>query len=452
MWWLLLASIGFACIVAYIWLAIVKYLVKPLVYLTLLACQCGSIAFTVYLWKVADEMKSEVTGEVQYSLSDDATQQLIVQVFAYIFLGVSILIFVLLVFLRKRIKLAIAIIKEASSALRNNFCVSFFPLVQYLIYAVILAYWVIVALFLASVYKTSTTDTITVDVNYGSYEPDVPLQYMLIYHIFGGLWLLFFFSGVGKTTISGVIAAWYWISDEKKRSSLSTTASFFRTLRYNAGSIAFGSLLMATIRFIRILFEYFARLKARAVKKNITWLKYALKIVSCCLWCFEKIIKFVTESTYIMIAIAGKSFCKSAAHVLSLQANNFIRVIVLKGIAGFTLMMTRFAISIFTALAAAIICRYKGKVDITTSFYTATSLHYWYIPTILCFIFAWMVSGLFTNVYDVAIDTVMLSFCEDESLPGVAHNDNLAKLMKKKDSGSSNNSSSTPHTAKEVTN
>ena len=50
--------------------------------------------------------------------------------------------------------------------------------------------------------------------------------------------------------------------------------------------------------------------------------KYALKCCMCCLWCFEKIIKYFTTNTYIEIAVYGQSFCTSAKRVFALLIEN----------------------------------------------------------------------------------------------------------------------------------
>jgi hypothetical protein len=40
---------------------------------------------------------------------------------------------------------------------------------------------------------------------------------------------------------------------------------------------------------------------------------FLIKCMSCLVACFERIVRFITENAYIMIAITGKNFCASAA-------------------------------------------------------------------------------------------------------------------------------------------
>ena len=37
-----------------------------------------------------------------------------------------------------------------------------------------------------------------------------------------------------------------------------------------------------------------------------------IKCGSCLIACFERLVRFLTDSAYIMLAITGKNFCKSA--------------------------------------------------------------------------------------------------------------------------------------------
>eukprot|EP01047_Picozoa_sp_COSAG01_P107777 COSAG01_NODE_36759_length_512_cov_38.808717_1_plen_47_part_10 len=40
--------------------------------------------------------------------------------------------------------------------------------------------------------------------------------------------------------------------------------------------------------------------------------KYMIALLNCCVACFERLIKYLTETAFIQIAIWGTPFCKSA--------------------------------------------------------------------------------------------------------------------------------------------
>lgn len=71
-------------------------------------------------------------------------------------------------------------------------------------------------------------------------------------------------------------------------------SSFYVLFRYHLGSVAFGSLLIATVRFIRVMLEY--------VEQKLN--KYDNKLVKCLMWYVYKItlstIKFLSIHSYII--------------------------------------------------------------------------------------------------------------------------------------------------------
>jgi hypothetical protein len=426
LWWLILICISASFVVGLLWMFVVRFFVGMITWIMLVVCFFALLGITLYTWVSSDSLDAD-SGNVVYEYIDSENLRTVLRVLACVLLGITILYFFLIVFIRKRIKLAIAVIKEASLSLGLTPCLSFFPIFQAFFYVAFIMYWVVVLLFLASAHSNSETID---DIEVMGYKPVVTVMYLGIYHLFGGLWVIYWLSGVGITTVAGAIADRYW-SAGGDRKVLSTSSSLWRTLRYSSGSIAMGSFLVATMSFIRIIFEYFSRLKAKAAKKNIKWLKYLLKLVSCCLWCFEKIIKWISESAYIMIAIAGKSFFTSAVHAVSLKAANFLRVLVLQGIAFFTLNITRIAIATICSLVASIVCyNYSDLSDVLDQVYQTSTLNYWYVPVAMVFVGSFFVSGVFTNVFSTSIDTVMMSFCEDESMNGSVVNKKFAHLMK----------------------
>lgn len=77
------------------------------------------------------------------------------------------------------------------------------------------------------------------------------------------------------------------------------------------GSLAFGSFIIAVIRFIRIVFIYAAQKFAKASGENVV-AKTIVKVGMCVLGCLEKICDYINSSAFAYIAVSGKGFCHSA--------------------------------------------------------------------------------------------------------------------------------------------
>lgn len=96
--------------------------------------------------------------------------------------------------------------------------------------------------------------------------------------------------------------------------------------RYHLGTLAFGSLIIAICRIIRVMLEYIDR-KLKKYDNEVT--KAILCCCKCFFWCLESFLKFINRNAYIMCAIHGKNFCGSAKDAFSLLMRNVVRVFVL---------------------------------------------------------------------------------------------------------------------------
>ena len=79
---------------------------------------------------------------------------------------------------------------------------------------------------------------------------------MQIYNLFGFFWGLFFLEALDQMVLAGAFASWYWVLDKRDVPSTPLLASFYRVFRYHLGTLAFGSLIIAIIRMIRVMIEY----------------------------------------------------------------------------------------------------------------------------------------------------------------------------------------------------
>jgi Plasma-membrane choline transporter len=125
------------------------------------------------------------------------------------------------------------------------------------------------------------------------------LQYIVsYYHLFGFLWGLWFMSGISQISIAGAIASWYWTMDKDAKMKSPILRSVGRTFRYHLGSVAVGSLLIAIVEFIRVLLYQVQR---QVAKTKISWLKYLVACLQCCMACVSMIVKFINRNAYIYI-------------------------------------------------------------------------------------------------------------------------------------------------------
>ncbi|MCJ8750150.1 hypothetical protein PDJAM_G00259250 [Pangasius djambal] len=213
---------------------------------------------------------------------------------------VEVIIILLLIFLRKRLQIAIALIKEASRAVGHVMSSLFYPLLTFALLALVIAYWAITAVFLstssAAVYKVfnssecelsrQTCDPETFNSsNISSLCPDAECmfafyggetfyhRYLILfqfYNLFLFFWCVNFVVALGHVTLAGAFASYYWAFQKPDDiPAFPIFSSLGRALRYHTGSLAFGSLILAIVQVIRVTLEYLDhKLKAALHKQK----------------------------------------------------------------------------------------------------------------------------------------------------------------------------------------
>ncbi|KAF3843942.1 hypothetical protein F7725_015990 [Dissostichus mawsoni] len=329
---------------------------------------------------------------------------------------VEFFIILLLIFLRKRIMIAIALIKEASRAVGHVMSSLFYPILTFALLSVVIAYWAITAVYKVfnnseCEYSRDTCDPKTFNIsNVSSQCPDAEClfafyggetlyhKYLILfqfYNVFLFFWCANFVTALGQVTLSGAFASYYWAF--KKPDDIPAFpifASLGRALRYHTGSLAFGSLILSIVQVIRVLLEYLDH-KLKGAQNKCA--KFLLSCMKCCFWCLEKCIKFLNRNAYIMIAIYGKSFCPSAKDAFFLLMRNIVRVAVLDKVTDFLLFLgSSSSLESIKAVEEA-----------------APSLNYYWVPIMTLVVGSYLIAHGFFSVYAMCVDTLFLCFLED---------------------------------------
>uniref|UniRef100_A0A673HE97 Choline transporter-like protein n=1 Tax=Sinocyclocheilus rhinocerous TaxID=307959 RepID=A0A673HE97_9TELE len=229
---------------------------------------------------------------------------------------VEVVIILLLIFLRKRLLIAIALIKEASKAIGHVMSSLFYPLLTFALLSLVIAYWGITAVFLSTsnepVYKVFNTtecmysrDTCNPETfnssNITTECPDAEClfafyggetlyhKYLILfqfYNLFLFFWCANFVTALGQVTLAGAFASYYWAF--KKPDDIPAFPVFNslgRALRYHTGSLAFGSLILAIVQVIRVILEYVDQ-KLKGAQNKCA--KFLLSCLKCCFWLKKK--------------------------------------------------------------------------------------------------------------------------------------------------------------------
>ncbi|VTJ54066.1 Hypothetical predicted protein [Marmota monax] len=350
---------------------------------------------------------------------------------------VEVVIILLLIFLRKRILIAIALIKEASRAVGYVMCSLLYPLVTFFLLCLCIAYWASTAVFLSTsneaVYKILDDATCSLagktcnpetfpSSNESRLCPNAHCQFafyggesgyhrallgLQIFNAFMFFWLANFVLALGQVTLAGAFASYYWaMRKPDDLPAFPLFSAFGRALRYHTGSLAFGALILAIVQIIRVMLEYLdQRLKAAENK----FAKFLMTCLKCCFWCLEKFIKFLNRNAYIMIAIYGTNFCTSARNAFFLLMRNIIRVAVLDKVTDFLFLLGKLLIVGSVGILAFFFFTHRIRIVQDT----APPLNYYWVPILTVIVGSYLIAHGFFSVYGMCVDTLFLCFLED---------------------------------------
>ena len=352
-------------------------------------------------------------------------RELAARVTGWVCVGVTALLLLIILAMRKRIALALEVVGAAACAVDQMKSLIFYPLLPFLCLVGFMIYWVWQALYLFSVkdrYNLAIPAGVGYDTvaqmsgatTYAYFSWNTDFQYLFVYHFFYLLWVLQFIVYATYFTMAGAIANWFFskpsLADPQQRQegsepgqlpSTPVLNSFGRTIRYHIGTIAFGALIIAIIRFIRAIVAYIQR-KTRDAQNKCT--RCLLCCVQCLLRCCQKCLDYISRNALAWCAIRGENFCVSAFHSFGLLLQNVGSSAAMTLVGTFLIFFGKICVAAITTGIAAMVLMYV---------YSDSRLSSTVMPIVVSFIIAYVVASLFMEVFETALDTMFLCFLAD---------------------------------------
>lgn len=477
---LILAGIGIAAIICFLWIFALRFFIKPIIYFSF-SVVLATTGFITYFSineyislrkqnQTDFKLEFEIMFDIDYFRNLKETWLALSIIFGLIFLVITFVT----TFLRKQIKFSIAIIQEVSKAVVSIPSVLIWPVFPLIIQIAFIVYCITISVYLASsgikLYKvvdnsnnsfaTNLTKRMDLQLNVGDYcTPDlfykiknqselVPNSYECFFYKFGfnttlpiGIdsdnlkdyytkaieiineyqwipqafvifmlfWLVAFSVALNQMTLAGIFGEWFFTRSEsfklniKKLPFISLFASFTRAIVYHCGTLAFGSLIIAIIKMVRVFLEY---IDSKVKKSNNQTAMYAMKCLKCCLWFLEKVVKFLNRRVFIITATYSLNFCSAAKRAVKLITSNILRVIVLNKLTDFVLFISNLSITFLMAVLG--FYAFTGKIPIDSLLQVTTDLNYYVPPLIVLIIGSYCVSKLFLDVFAFGVDTLFI--------------------------------------------
>ena len=306
----------------------------------------------------------------------------------------------LICFMRDRIALAIDLLKETLTALSSMPLLIYFPIIQVILYVGFTAGWAICFFYLASsgVIQSSTD---AVGGNYKVIKYSDEAKYTLIFMIFGWFWNFAFLEAYGQLISAHSVLMWYFSDARTKIGSGQVLRSAAIITRYHLGTAAFGSLLIATVRSLRMILEY---IKYRVKPQSSCLVKYTMCCFTYCLLCFDHFLKYINKHAYVQCALMGTGFFPSAKNAYNMIVRNLGRLSAITMVGDFVILICKFFISL---TCAAVAYAYMTA-------YMSSKLRGIVLPTVLVLFLSFFTCTIFFGVISSTADSVLQAYVTDE--------------------------------------
>lgn len=373
---------------------------------------------------------SAIPGQFQLS----ASNQYQFEVAAYCMTALTVLIFFLVVSMASRISRAIEIFKEASRAIRANPTLISLPAFSLLFITTTLLMWGWSTAYIASAGSysllsengTQLSPTFEADAGVVTLNVFGELSYkniLIIYLFFGMLWTINVLNGIVVMITAGSVGAWYWAgapaddeegTDKKRTDYLSKWPTFraiYITFRFHLGSICFGSLLVAIVQLMRYAAAYLES-KTKDLQRKNTLVRAVMCCVHCFLKCLETCVKFISRNAFIQAAMYGEGFCMSTKSAFVTLTSNLAQVATITFLGDLIMRFGQISLTLTSGLLAWL------YLDSRPEYHQGGSLElntFWF-PSMLAMFLCWFASHEVLSIYDIAVDTILLQFCQDKRL------------------------------------
>lgn len=395
-WKVILVAVVGSLVLGLIWLISMRFCSGFFIWFSVWACLLLLCGISTILFVDGQERRDlyfETPPEERLN-SDEILYKALLYT-SYILIALSCIVFLMILCCCARIQLAVVVTQEASKAIGSMLIqLLLWPLIPFIFIVILLVYFVAVAMYAVTTEKPAYENSI-----FKGYEADNVMRGLLIYHLLGLLWTLNWIIGISQVTMSGAIADWYWSVSGKNMKAFPVIRSFGRAIRYHAGSVAFGSLILGIVQLLRLIVLYFV--KKMKGYENVA-IRGILKFLLLILTCLKKCVEFLNKNAYVMIAIYGYSFCKGARRGFEILASNPLRIVAVKSVNAFNMFIGKAIICLTTTIVSYI---YLKNYE---------NLYFYFFPVGIIAIFSWAIASVVMTIYDMAVHTILYCFIEDE--------------------------------------
>lgn len=387
----------------------------------------GSAAAGTYLWFHTGDIAAQfqaASSSMPPSMQNNSV--LAIQVCAGICWAISAITALIACIFIHSVEAAIECAELASEVIFDMPCLLILPLIKAVFkgaVALFLLYGALMLTSMADVTKPPPVSASSLISGEGEMDAVVPSGlsrhlhftneqlYALVAYMFCSFWILCFIDAVYQFTIAYAAVEFYHLgADETNCCTIFRGIEFALTI--HAGSLAFGSFIVAVFQTLQKIVEIMEFLEKRGAQSNPVS-QCILACIHCCISCCMEIVKMLNKAAYVDIAMHSTSFCEAARNVMSTFSGAMAASFAVLN--GATFVFTFFgsiAIAIGSALVAYIACTQSSFGDPTNQ--------QWHVddptaPMVVAGILGFGIALDFMHVFDMVSDSLLYAYCRDPS-------------------------------------
>lgn len=308
----------------------------------------------------------------------------------------------------KSLRVSIAVIETAAEYFADTKRIIFIPLIYFAVWVCVFIFWAWGLAGVASISATGVQYT-NIALQLRTADRTEGTNWMIAGMFFGMVWISAFIIAMNEFVIICSSATWYFSrKDIPDGDGIPGDSDVWKgmwwSFRYNMGSIALGSGILAIVWAIRAIFEYIGNKMYKASGNN-GCTKCLIGSISCCLDCFDRFIRYLNRNAYIYMAISGESFCPSALHSFLLILKNASKFAFVEGLSDVFMFLAKFFIAITTTVVGYYLMTPMTKIKIDPT-----------IPCVIIFFFAYFVACKFIGIFDTSANTILQCYLFDLDL------------------------------------
>eukprot|EP00929_Paragymnodinium_shiwhaense_P015190 TRINITY_DN123239_c0_g1_i1.p1 TRINITY_DN123239_c0_g1~~TRINITY_DN123239_c0_g1_i1.p1 ORF type:complete len:748 (-),score=167.08 TRINITY_DN123239_c0_g1_i1:111-2354(-) len=424
-WPVLLSAFVVSVAAGYLYLLVLKCGAEPLMWVTMIGTILGFAGLAAYLWinmeNLAQSMADQGQGTVVSSAVDSTGGQMVGHARTSLKVGagfcalLSLAAAILTCCCCTSIRVAARCTEVACDVIFEIPVLLVAPIVK----AVFKGFAYVVCLYgFALLYTTAEPTTPGSDGMIRTFSFTNEQYGMLVYYMFCSFWILAFMDALYQFVVAFVVQDYYYEpyhdidgAPEKDIDCCAICDGLQLGLFTHAGTLAFGSAIIALLQTLQKIIEYAEKKNKEAGDSTIV--RCILACLHCCVSCCKEIVEQVNKNAYIACSIEGTNFCESASQALGVMASTMATMMILNG-----------ATWVFTFFGTLFVCGITG----VSTYYAI--LHYlgvglygsdggMAILVVACCIAAGT-ALCFMHVFDMTSDTLVYCYGNDrrQGLPG----------------------------------